>query len=324
MKEGDHVVGLDIGGTKMMACVVDHRFKVIGRCRKKSRSEKNLDEKPQDRIISIVKAAIDEAGTKKIKGIGVGSPGPLNPKNGVIIDTPNLGWKRFPLADVLTKAFGVPVTVDNDVNVGVYGEWCFGKVKDCRHVVGIFPGTGIGGAAIVDGKLLHGHSGSAAEVGHTTLELDGPYCGCGKRGCLEALASRIAISTQIAALAARGDAPYIFENCGTDVSKIRSGIIARAIEEGEEMVEGVVRKAAYYVGVAAANMVNLFSPEAVVLGGGLVEAMPRIYLEEVNRALRAHAMPFLMKGVKVVPAKLGDDAAVLGAAHLIAERLAAA
>lgn len=324
MKEGDHVVGLDIGGTKMMACVVDHRFKVIGRCRKKSRSEKNLDEKPEDRIIGIVKAAIEEAGTKKIKGIGVGSPGPLNPKNGVIIDTPNLGWKRFPLADVLAKAFGVPVTVDNDVNVGVYGEWCFGKVKDCRHVVGIFPGTGIGGAAIVDGKLLHGHSGSAAEVGHTTLELDGPYCGCGKRGCLEALASRIAISTQIAALAARGDAPYILKNCGTDVSKIRSGVIARAIEEGEEMVEGVVRKAAYYVGVAAANMVNLFSPEAVVLGGGLVESMPKIYLEEVNRALAEHAMPFLMKGVKVVPAKLGDDAAVLGAAHLIAERLAAA
>jgi glucokinase len=321
LKPGEYVVGLDIGGTKMMACVLDHEFKVVGRCRKKSKSDKT-DESPQDRIIRVVKTALEESGNKPIRGIGVGSPGPLDPNTGVIIDTPNLGWKKFPLGDVLSKAFEVPVLVDNDVNVGTYGEYIFGKVKDCKHVVGIFPGTGIGGGIILDGKILHGYSGSAGEVGHITLEIDGPYCGCGKRGCLEALASRIAIASQVVALAARGDAPYILENCGTDLGKIRSGMLAKAIEAGETMVEGVVRKAAYYTGVAAATLVNVLSPEAVVLGGGLVEAMETLYMEEVKRALKDHAMPFLLKGVRVVAAKLGDDAAVMGAGHLIAERLA--
>lgn len=321
LKPGDYVVGLDIGGTKMMACVVDHSFKVVGRCRKKSKSEKKLDEKPEDRIIRIVRAAIEDSGNKPIKGIGVGSPGPLDPKEGVIIDTPNLGWKDFPLAELLREAFDVPILVDNDVNVGTYGEYAFGKVRNCKHVAGIFPGTGIGGAIIIDGKLYHGHSGSTAEIGHMTLEVDGPYCGCGKRGCLEALASRIAIASQVAALAARGDAPYIYEHCGTDLGKIRSGTIADAIKSGEKMVEGVVRKAAYYTGVAAGNLINIVSPDALVLGGGLVEAMESLYMEEVERALKAHAMPFLLKGVKVVAAKLGDDAGVMGAARLIAERI---
>ncbi len=321
LRSGDHVVGLDIGGTKMMACVLDHRFRVLGRCRKKSKGS-NEKEKPEARIIKIVKEAIADSGVKQIQGIGVGSPGPLNPVDGVIIDTPNLGWKKFPLAAMLSKAFRVPVLVDNDVNVGTYGEWCFGEVKDCEDIIGIFPGTGIGGGIIINNKLLHGYSGSAGEIGHITIELNGPYCGCGKRGCLEALASRIAIAEQVAALAVRGDAPYIAKNCGTDIANIRSGAIAKAIEAGDTMVEGVVRKAAYYTGVAAGNMINLFSPEALVLGGGLVEAMPELYMEEVNRGVKDHAMPFLRKGVRIVKAKLGDDATVMGAAHLIAERLA--
>ena len=268
-----------------------------------------------------MRAALEEAGNPKIHGIGVGSPGPLDPNTGVIIDTPNLGWKDFPLADMLANEFGVPVVVDNDVNVGTYGEWCFGDISDCRNVVGIFPGTGIGGGIIVDGKMVHGFSGAAGEVGHMTVALDGPYCGCGKRGCLEAVASRIAIAKEIAALAAREDAPYILENCGTDLANIRSGIIAKAIKAGESMVEGVVRQAAYYIGMATGNLINILSPEAVVFGGGLVEAMPELFMEEINRGVADHAMPFLRKNVRILPAKLGDNAGVLGAAQLIAERL---
>jgi glucokinase len=321
LQKGDFVVGVDIGGTKIMATVVNHKFEVVGRSRKRSKSRKRAEQTPEDRICSIIREAIDDAGHPEIKGIGAGSPGPLDPRTGVIIDTPNLGWKNFPLAGVLSKEFGVPVAVDNDVNVGTYGEWCFGEVRHCQDVIGIFPGTGIGGGIIINGKMLHGFSGAAGEIGHMTLEVDGPYCGCGKRGCLEALASRIAIAKEVAALAARGDAPYIAENCGTDLANIRSGAIAKAIDAGEKMVEGVVRRAAYYTGIAIANLVNVLSPEAVVLGGGLVEALPHIYLEEARRAIKEHAMPFLRKGVRLVPAKLGDDAVVLGAAHMIAERI---
>lgn len=320
LSKGSHVVGLDIGGTKMMAVVFNHKFEALGRCRKKSKSAKTKGS-AEERIFDVVDNALKAAGDVPIKGIGVGSPGPLDPKTGVIIDTPNLGWKDFPLADILAKRYGVPVVVDNDVNVGTYGEWRFGDVRDCRDVVGLFPGTGIGGGIIVRGKMLHGFSGAAGEVGHMTIEVNGPYCGCGKRGCLEAVASRVAIAKEVAALAAREDAPYILEHCGTDLSKIRSGELAKAIEAGEKKVENVVRKAAFYTGIAVANLINILSPEVVVLGGGLVEAMEKLYLEEVQKAIKEHAMPFLRKGVRIVAARLGDDAVVLGAAHMIAEKI---
>ena len=320
LTKGDFVVGVDIGGTKMMAAVVNHKFEIVGRCKKKSKSRK-LDEPAEGRIERIIRAALEEAGNPPIRGIGAGSPGPLDPATGIIIDTPNLGWKNFPLAENLQKAFGVSVVVDNDVNVGTYGEWSFGDVSDCEDIIGIFPGTGIGGGIIINRKLLHGFSGAAGEFGHITLDVDGPLCGCGKRGCLEALASRIAIAKEIAA-AAREDAPYILEKCGTDLANIRSGIIAEAIANGEKVVEDIVRKAAFYTGLAVGNFINVLSAEAVVLGGGLVEAMPAIYLDEVTRGEEVHAMPFLFKNVRIVPAKLGDDAVVLGAAKMIAERLA--
>jgi glucokinase len=322
LSQGEHVIGVDIGGTKMLAAVLDHRFKVVARCKKKSRSKK-ADETSEDRLLQAVREALETSKVKSVRGIGVGSPGPLDPQTGVIIDTPNLAWKNFPLAETLEKEFGVPVVVDNDVNVGTYGEWCFGEIKNCKHVVGIFPGTGIGGGIIIDGKLLHGFSGAAGEIGHMTVEVDGPFCGCGKRGCLEALASRIAIAKEAAALAARDDAPHLFAQCGVSLAKIRSGDLADSIAAGDRMVESVVRKAAYYTGVAAGNLVNVLSPEAVVLGGGLVEAMEKLYIEEVKRGIKDHAMPFLREGLRVTSAKLGDDAVIMGAARLICDHLAA-
>lgn len=319
LSEGEHVVGVDIGGTKLMVVVYDHKFKAKGRNKRKSKSKKN--EPTEERLARTIEEALEDAKVSSVRGIGVGSPGPLNPKTGVIIDTPNLAWKDFPLAQYLKKQFKTPVAVDNDVNVGTYGEYRFGEISDCESVLGVFPGTGIGAGIILDRKVYYGFSGAAGEFGHMTLQVDGPYCGCGKRGCLEALASRVAIAAEVSALAARGDAPYILANCGTDLAKIRSSALAEAVKAGDTMVESVIRKAAYYVGIATGNAINILSPEAIVLGGGLVEAMPALYLEEVKRGIKEHAMPFLRKKVRIVTAKLGDDAVVLGAAYLIAERL---
>jgi len=315
------IVGVDIGGTKMMAAVFDAKFQKIGMCRKKSRTKNGGDS--EMRVIKVIREAIENAGNPIITGIGVGSPGPLDPVTGVIIDTPNLGWKNFPLAHLLQETFKAPVVVDNDVNVGTYGEWRCTPLRTKKHVLGVFPGTGIGGGIIINGKILHGFSGAAGEVGHMTIMPDGPFCGCGKRGCLEALASRVAIAKEVAALAAREDAPYILEHCGTDINAIRSSVLARAIEAGETMVEQVVRRAAYYVGIGVGNLINVLSPEVVVLGGGLVEALESLVLEEVNRAVEEHAMPFLKKNVIIKAAQLGDDAVVMGAAQLISERIAA-
>ena len=178
----DAIVGVDIGCTKMMAAVYDRSFKKLGVARKRSREKKNGES--EGRVLTVIQEALQDAGNPVIKGIGVGAPGPLDPHTGVIIDTPNLGWKNYPLADVLGRAFKVPVVLDNDVNVGTYGEWCSTDLNTCRHVLGVFPGTGIGGGIIIDGRLLQGFSGAAGEIGHMTVSSRRPLLRLRKRGCL--------------------------------------------------------------------------------------------------------------------------------------------
>lgn len=320
LSNGEHIVAVDVGGTNIVAAVLDHEMKLVARRKKKSRGQ-DSGERTERRLSEAIEQALDEAGVKKPQGIGIGSPGPLDPIEGVIVDTPNLAWKNFPLVGYLEDAFGVPVVLDNDVNLGTFGEYRFGKASKYANVLGVFPGTGIGGGWVLDGKLFTGASGSALEVGHMTVELDGPFCGCGKRGCLEAIASRTVIAAEIAALAARHDAPYILENYGTDIVNIRSGAISKAIKNGDRLVEAVVRRAAYFVGMAIGNLINVLSPEAVVVGGGLVEAMEKLYLEEIKKGINDHALPFMRENVELFPAKLGDDAVVMGAAALIADHL---
>ncbi len=319
MNTEEYIVGVDIGGTKILSIVVNEKFEILSRCRKKTKSWLK-DVEPENKIIEIIEESIKEAGTSNIVGIGVGAPGPVDPKNGIVINTPNLGWKSFPIVEILSKHFSVPVVLDNDVNLGTYAEWLLGDNSEAKHVVGVFPGTGIGGGLIVNRKIVHGASGGAGEVGHMTLQIDGPLCGCGKRGCLEALASRIAITREITALILRGESPYLFEKVGTDFSKIRSSVIAEAIAIGEKKVESIVRKAAYLTGVAIANLINILSPELVILGGGLIEALGKIYEEEIQKAVKEHAMPFLRKKVIIEIGKLGDDAVALGSALLCARK----
>lgn len=318
------IIGLDIGGTKLMALAVSEKFKPLGRFRIKTRGKKGGGGSQFDRVVECIAGVMTEnkLSPADLLGIGVGSPGPLNPETGVIIDTPNIGWKNFPLADKISAKFkGVPVAVDNDVNLGTYGEYHFGAARGGRHVFGMFPGTGIGGGILIDGRIYRGASGAAGEVGHVVLDPAGPLCGCGHRGCLEAYAGRLVIAGQLAALVLRDQAPELAEEVGSDIRDIRSGQIADSIDGGDRLVEQVVRREAARIGLVVANVVNILSPDTIVLGGGLVEAMTRLFMDEVARAVRRHALPFLAKFANLVPAKLGDDAVAMGAAKLIAERL---
>lgn len=320
----DFVVGFDLGGTKMQATAFSSSFKVLARARQKTKVQAG-GEAVYDRIAECIRELLSSSDLegRTLKGIGVGSPGPLDPATGVILDTPNLHWDNFPLGERLGKDFKVPIAVDNDVNMGVYGEYHFGAGKGYRNVIGIFPGTGIGGGLILDGKLFRGTTGNAGELGHIIVEIDGPRCGCGRRGCLEALASRIAIAREAAALAFRGDAPYLLKSAGTDLAKIRSGTLAKSISAGDKLVEEVVRNAARYIGVVMGSLVNIFSPDAFILGGGLVEKLDKLFVEETTKAMKENSFPFLSSVVKVHAAKLGDDATVMGAAMLICEKLEA-
>jgi glucokinase len=253
--------------------------------------------------------------------VGVGAPGPLEPKKGIVMAAPNLGWKDVPLRKLLEEHLGCPVNVDNDVNMGTYGEYVAGAARGKELVVGVFPGTGIGGGIVIDGKVIHGASGSAGEVGHITVEPDGAFCGCGRRGCVETVASRLAIAREVAAAAIRGQSPYIMEHFGINLQKLKSSAFADAIKAGDKIVEDIVRHAARKLGLAVANIVNILSPDCVVLGGGLVEAMPKLFVDEVRRGIDDFAMPSIAPSVKVVPAELGDDAVVVGAAYYAGEVL---
>ncbi|MCG3180414.1 MAG: Glucokinase [Phycisphaerae bacterium] len=320
------MVAVDLGGTKMLAAAMNDRFEILASSRKRTLPKTGpvTGEVVFGRICDVIEAAIHESGRPRsgLAGIGIGSPGPLDPYGGVLIDLANLPFKNFPIVERLRKKFKTEVILENDVNAGLYGEYCFGSARDAHTVLGVFPGTGIGGAIIFDGRIHHGASGAAGEFGHMIYDPGGPLCGCGRRGCIEAFSGRPAIAGRLAALAVRGDAPHLAADAGSDVRSIRSGAIARAIGAGDKRVEAVVREEAFRIGIVAASAVNLISPDRLVLGGGLVEEMGKLFVDEVTRAVAQYGLPFLVKPLKVVKADLGDDAVVMGAASLVAERIA--
>lgn len=308
-------IGVDLGGTKILSVVYNSKFKRIAQCRKKTKAYEGR-KAGLDRLADTISTAMEEVGlsTKKLAGIGVGVPGPVNALSGTVLSMPNLGWRSVPLAAILRKQFKCPVVLSNDVDAGTYAEYKVGSASGARCVVGVFPGTGIGGGCVYEGRIVRGTGTSAFEMGHCKVVSEGAVCGCGRRGCLETVASRLAIASAAAAAAYRGEAPNLLKACGLDLSNIRSGALAQSIKSGDKAIEEIVRQAAYWLGVGVSYSVNLLAPDVVVLGGGLVEAMPALYIKEVARSAREHTIPALSKCFKVVPAKLGDSATALGAA----------
>ncbi|MCX7590507.1 MAG: ROK family protein [Kiritimatiellae bacterium] len=319
-KRKKYWVGFDLGGTKMMAAVFDAQFRIVARRRRKTKATQGASAGVQ-RIAETIEDALGDAGVKQseVAGIGVGSPGPLDLNRGIILETPNLGWKNVHLARLLRKHFNCPVILINDVDAGVYGEYRFGAGRKARCVVGVFPGTGIGGGCVYEGRIIRGRSLSCFEIGHIVVQPEGPLCGCGRYGCLEAVASRLAVASAAAEAAFRGQAPHLLEIVGTDISKMKSTDLADAIKAGDKAVEKIVRRAARWLGVGIGTVINLMAPDMIVLGGGLVEAMPEIYLEEVPRSANQHVMPSFRNTFKVAVARLGDDACAAGAAAWASE-----
>ncbi len=319
----EYVIGFDLGGTKMLSAVVDRKLKLTSRQKKKT-SAHTGDESIYERIKDCIRASIENSGIEaaKIKGIGLASPGPIDRERGVVLDTPNLGFKDFPLKERLEKDFEMPVVIDNDVSAGLYGEYLKGAARGFRNVVGLFPGTGVGGGLILDGRLYRGATGNAGEIGHTIIQVNGPRCGCGQQGCVEALASRSAIAKDAVALAGSGAAPSLLKDAGTDYKRYRSGVFAKAYKKGEPGIVSIVNRSAWFLGIAMANCVNIINPEIVVLGGGLVGKLGSEYVSIAERSMREHALPALVENVKVMEARLGDDAAVIGAARIIWDELA--
>jgi len=314
--------GFDLGGTKMLAEVYDSEFEPLARRRRKTKGFEGA-KAGIERIVETIQQTLEEAqvDADKLGGIGIGCPGSIDLDKGTILEAANLGWKGVKLRDSLESVFGCPVVVINDVDAGVYGEYRFGAAKNARCVVGVFPGTGIGGGCVYEGKIFRGKQFSCLEIGHMQVMSGGRLCGCGRYGCLETEASRLAIASEAAKAAYRGEAPHLMKIAGTNLAEIRSGQIAEAVREGDKAVEQIVSRAAGLLGVAVGDLANLLLPDTVVLGGGLVEAMPDLITKAVEQAAFARMMPSFTKSVRIVPAKLGDDAAIRGAAAWVARQV---
>jgi glucokinase len=298
----------------MLSAILDDQMKVVARRRRKTKgSEGSTTGIP--RIIETIERNLQEAGFERnrIAGIGIGCPGPVDSNTGEILVSPNLGWKDLRVGSQLQKHFGCPVAVLNDVDAGVYGEYRFGAGKDARCLVGIFPGTGIGGGCVYEGTLLRGASISCMEVGHTRLSSDQRPTGVAMLGTLESEASRLAIAAEAAKAVFRGDAPTLQKLTGTDISEIRSSTLAISAVK-DKSVREIIEHAASLIGIATANLIHLLGPDRIVLGGGLVEAMPELLVSAITKSAKQNVLPPYRDRYQIVPAKLGDDATVLGAA----------
>ncbi len=321
-----YYVGVDLGGTKILTGVFQSNLKLVATSKASTKAERGY-KAVVERIVRTVRDAVDEADLdpKLVRAVGVGAPGAVDTTDGRVIFSPNLpGWENVPLRKDLEKGLGVPVFIENDCNactLGVYHVELGGKQ---RHVVGIFVGTGIGAGLILDGRLHSGFNRVAGEIGHMVLEVGGPKCNCGNRGCFEALASRSAIFRRIQSAVKEGQKTILTEMLDDQLSDMRSGDLKKALKKGDKLVEKVVEEAAEYTGIAVGNILNLLGPQCVVLGGGVVDALEDSMMSIIVETAKDYAMPGIARGVEIFASRLGDDAGITGAAVLAREGLRAA
>lgn len=318
-------IGFDLGGTKMMAVVFDDELNPLGRKRRKTRGTEGSDS-GLDRIESTIRRAIEDAEIEnpRILGIGIGCPGPVDPVKGKIYTALNLGWDNVAIGPALTERFGCRVSVLNDVDAGVYGEYRFGAAIGSRCAVGIFPGTGIGGGCVYEDQILHGKRISCMEIGHTRITSSARSSGYELPGTLEAESSRLTIAAEAAKAVFRGDAPHLMKIAGTDLTNIRSGSLAESIRNGDTVIRDLVVDAMETVGFAVVNLVHLLAPDTIILGGGLVEALEELVLSTVRKTAKKHVLDAYRDCFEIVPAKLGDDAATRGAAAWVKKQVVGA
>ena len=306
-----YVIGIDLGGTKISTALSDFRGNILNNVVVKTKADEG--EIPVlNRIISTIESVIDKEGISidEVQAIGIGSPGPLNVSTGVIIDTPNLPFKNFNVKKPIEEKFKVPVYLDNDANVATIGEFMFGAGKGKKNLVFMTVSTGIGGGAIIDGKIYRGSTFNALEIGHTTVEPEGPKCNCGNIGCLEALSSGTAIGK-------RGQevADSEVETSLKQYDKITSYEVFLEAEKGDEEAKKIRDKALNYLGIGVANVVSIFDPEVVIIGGGVTQ-VGDILFNRVREVVTQRCFKVMSDNCDIVPAGLGTDAGVVGAVAL--------
>ena len=312
--EKKYVVGVDLGGTKIYTALVDLDGNII-----KEKTVETLAHEGEQAVMGRIIDTIDYVteGTDKnlIKSIGIGSPGPLDVKNGIIIENSNLPFKNFAIVKTIKEKYDLPTYLDNDANVATLGEFMFGAGKGTENMVFITASTGIGGGAVLNGKLFRGATGNALEVGHMTVSTEGPRCGCGNLGCVEALGSGTAIGKRAK--------EAVSTNVTTSLKNYDNVTATEVFKEaanGDRVAKNILNTSLTYLGIAVANTITNFDPEKVVVGGGVVNGGD-IVIDTIRNVVEERCMAAFVENCTIEKAVLGGKAGVLGAAALaITER----
>ena len=309
---------LDVGGTKVLGAIFNEKDEIIYRLKKRSKSEGEGSADVEKVIISVIEEMIKESGIDRseLNAIASCAPGVIDQDRGIVLFTPNLPWRNYDIAGAMRKRFGVPFFVGNDVNLGVLGEYKFGAAQGYRNIVGFFPGTGMGGGLILDGKLFTGNQCKAAEYGHMILDPEGPLCGCGQRGCLEAFSSKKGMSDYIRQQVSRGRECVL----ALDVANgaiFRSKKLKKALAAKDKVAMEAVDRACHYLAIATGNMINTISPDLVLYGGGIMEAMGELFLGKILAEVDRYCIPSIRPTVELKIASLGDDSILYGDLALI-------
>jgi glucokinase len=307
----NYVVGIDLGGTKISGALADLEGNILSQSTVPTNAFEGEDA-VLNRIIEVIEAVMKEAGKNEdvIKAIGIGSPGPLDAKKGTIITTPNLPFRDFNLVNPIKDRFNVPTYLDNDANVAAIGEYMLGAGKGTENMVYVTVSTGIGGGAILNGKVYRGNTSNALEIGHITVLPDGPRCNCGNYGCVEALASGTAIGRQGKEAVAQG-----LDTSLKSYENITSYEIFKEAEKGDKVSKDILDRSLTFLGIGIANIISSFDPEMVIIGGGVSQAGAVVF-DKVKEVVNKRCFKAMAENCSILPAALGTKAGVMGAVAL--------
>jgi glucokinase len=320
--DGPPIVGIDLGGTKILAGVVSGDNRILGRA-KRTTPAREGGPAILATVIGCVDEAVAAAGLTRdqIVAAGIGCPGPLDDTAGVILFSANLNVKNYAIGPELANALGRPVLVRNDVRVGGYAEHRLGAGRGFRDVIVAFVGTGIGGCIIQGGEIISGATGNAGEIGHMIVKAGGPRCGCGARGCLEALASKTAIARRVDKAVRKGLPTVLGDKMNRKGGRLKSRDLAEAVLGKDLVALKEVQRAAHFLGIALGSLINYTGPEIIIIGGGVAGALGDSYIDLVRASARAQAITDPQGKILIDRATLGDDAGILGAALLARQQL---
>ena len=309
---GSYIISLDVGGTKVLGAIFNKKHEIIYRLKKKSTENGEESANVEQVIVNVVEEMLKESGIKKseVTAIASTAPGVVDQEKGIVLFTPNLPWRNYNIKKSMEEKLGIPFFAGNDVNLGVLGEFKYGAAKGYQHVVGLFPGTGMGGGLILDGKLYTGNQFKAGECGHMIVEPEGPLCNCGQRGCLEAFSSKQGMTAYIRQQVSRGRESMMADAVKDGV--FRSKALKKAYAAKDPVAVEAVDRACHYLAIGTGNLINIFSPQLVLFGGGVIEAMGDIFLEKVLAEVDRYCMPSIRSTVELKNAALGDDSILYG------------